>query len=335
MFFYENQNCPVCGKTFTETDDIVSCPDCGAPHHRECWKEEGHCHYEDAHGTSEQWTKPEEKTKAEEIPNEAQPFQTMRCPRCGSINPINNTMCTQCGYMLRTQNPVGGNPEPFQTQDSNTPQPPFVEFAPFRNARVAFTGFSANERIEGETVEDLANVIGPNPQYYIPTFAKLSRENKKTKWNWASFLFTPYWLFFRKNYVYALLVFLFEFVQSVIIAVIEISKLGFLFNSNLSAGEIYETMNRLIANNSPLTKYFYLISLFSIVSLAIHFLFGFLGNYLYMHTCLDKIKKAREENPTEYKMQLRSIGGVSFTLACFSYLVLYFLPTIVQLIVFK
>ena len=40
MFFYEGCQCPVCGKSFQESDDIVVCPQCGAPHHRECWKQE-------------------------------------------------------------------------------------------------------------------------------------------------------------------------------------------------------------------------------------------------------------------------------------------------------
>ena len=31
MFFYEGQSCPVCGQPFQETDDIVACPQCGAP----------------------------------------------------------------------------------------------------------------------------------------------------------------------------------------------------------------------------------------------------------------------------------------------------------------
>ena len=31
MFFYEGYICPVCGKKFQESDDIVACPECGAP----------------------------------------------------------------------------------------------------------------------------------------------------------------------------------------------------------------------------------------------------------------------------------------------------------------
>ena len=68
MFYYEGQACPVCGKAFEETDDIVSCPECGAPHHRACWLAAGHCHFADRHGTPEQWTRPEADTATEEPP---------------------------------------------------------------------------------------------------------------------------------------------------------------------------------------------------------------------------------------------------------------------------
>ena len=55
MFFYEGYTCPVCGEKFKESDDIVACPECGAPHHRDCWKKEGHCHFVADHGTDRQW----------------------------------------------------------------------------------------------------------------------------------------------------------------------------------------------------------------------------------------------------------------------------------------
>ena len=50
--------CPVCNAKLFEDDDIVVCPICGAPHHRNCFNYEGHCHYESTHGTPEQWTMP-------------------------------------------------------------------------------------------------------------------------------------------------------------------------------------------------------------------------------------------------------------------------------------
>lgn len=45
--------CPVCNNCFTDDDDVVVCPDCGTPHHRECWKKTGKCVNENLHGTGE------------------------------------------------------------------------------------------------------------------------------------------------------------------------------------------------------------------------------------------------------------------------------------------
>ena len=38
---FTEYKCPVCGEQFKKGDDIVVCPECGAPHHRECYEKEG------------------------------------------------------------------------------------------------------------------------------------------------------------------------------------------------------------------------------------------------------------------------------------------------------
>lgn len=43
--------CPVCKKNFNDGDDVVVCPECGTPHHRECYSKNGKCFNEAAHGT--------------------------------------------------------------------------------------------------------------------------------------------------------------------------------------------------------------------------------------------------------------------------------------------
>ena len=50
---YSNYKCPVCNNQFTEEDDIVVCPECGTPHHRKCYIENGKCANADKHGTNE------------------------------------------------------------------------------------------------------------------------------------------------------------------------------------------------------------------------------------------------------------------------------------------
>ena len=61
----KNYFCPVCGNDFTEDDDVVFCPECGTPHHRSCWMENGKCINENLHGIEENaavtYTKPDDE----------------------------------------------------------------------------------------------------------------------------------------------------------------------------------------------------------------------------------------------------------------------------------
>ena len=60
---YRGQHCPICGKEFCDGDDIVVCPECGTPYHRECYKTAGHCVNEEHQGESFEW-KPETAPQA-------------------------------------------------------------------------------------------------------------------------------------------------------------------------------------------------------------------------------------------------------------------------------
>lgn len=315
MFFYQGLKCPVCDKEFTENDDVVSCPECGAPHHRECWKSEGHCHFEDTHGTPDQWKKEDEEPK--------KIIETKRCPNCGYENSPFVDHCISCGTPMCNA---------AQNAKNESQGPKYQEFSPFRVIRVDnFGGVSANDTIEEESVEDIAAVVGPNTAYYLPKFNKMSKEKSAIQWNWASFILTPYWLLFRKNYLIGGLLFLFEIIQTIFVTYIEVVKLSFLFPDGYSMQNVYDGLQSLLETNSPLTKYIYLIALFSFISFGLHILFGLLGNYVYMHTCLNRIRNTKELNPTGYKADLRKVGGISFSLACLAYFACYFMPTIAEL----
>lgn len=67
-FRYTNQNCPVCNKSFSADDDIVVCPLCGTPHHRECYKQNGECGNYDKHNEGFRWSPAE--TEVAEAPVE-------------------------------------------------------------------------------------------------------------------------------------------------------------------------------------------------------------------------------------------------------------------------
>ena len=61
----EGVSCVRCHAYLFPEDDIVYCPVCGAPHHRECYEQLGHCALEEFHGTDRQY----DIVKAKEVLN--------------------------------------------------------------------------------------------------------------------------------------------------------------------------------------------------------------------------------------------------------------------------
>lgn len=66
MFLYENDNCPVCGESFKEGDDIIACPECGTPHHRVCYNKTNTCANARMHGTYFSFQQSDEKRRPED-----------------------------------------------------------------------------------------------------------------------------------------------------------------------------------------------------------------------------------------------------------------------------
>ena len=65
--------CEGCGTPLTLRDDIVVCPDCGAPYHRSCYEKLGRCVHSAAHVTGYEWKFP------------YQDAELRTCPSCGEI----------------------------------------------------------------------------------------------------------------------------------------------------------------------------------------------------------------------------------------------------------
>lgn len=58
--------CVVCHAYLFEEDDVVYCPECGAPHHRECYNSIGKCGLAQHHGTENQYDKLKQEQPQEE-----------------------------------------------------------------------------------------------------------------------------------------------------------------------------------------------------------------------------------------------------------------------------
>ena len=83
-FRYSNQKCPVCENEFLTTDDIVVCPLCGTPHHRDCYKKNGECGNYDKHSEGFRWAPEEVNLQQPEQPESEQ----QDAPEQPPINPF-------------------------------------------------------------------------------------------------------------------------------------------------------------------------------------------------------------------------------------------------------
>ena len=68
----KNVRCGLCNRLFEDKDDVVFCPDCGAPAHRSCWQEHGECPLSHLHGGDFHWRSPEEIARNEAMEHRAQ-----------------------------------------------------------------------------------------------------------------------------------------------------------------------------------------------------------------------------------------------------------------------
>lgn len=306
MFFYEGQSCPVCHEHFGEQDDIVTCPECGAPHHRACWKSEGHCHFAADHGTQRQWA--QDNHDVADSANEHQ----KPCPACGKQNPEFAEFCAHCGKDFEAED-WSADTSPQQPPVGQYTPPAQGDFAPFGMPfRDPYGGVPRHEHIEEFTVDEIAQVVGPNSAYYLPRFYSMTHGGPKISWNWMSF-FLPYnWLLYRKNLLWGILSFVF-FTAATVLNDTLFAFLNFP-TSATTPGTLFAAVEQLMAK--PESQMVMLIcSLLSLLVLAVRILIGLFGNYLYLKTVLRKAKKLKETSTGSYGQKPLTFGGVSFALA--------------------
>ncbi len=185
---YENEKCPLCGEIFKEDDEVVVCPECATPHHRECYLKNESCANEHLHNEDFLWKKTEKEEKEPEVkaePEKATDEETITCPECGTKNKKNAFVCSNCGTVV--------NPQIRQQFQSPKTDTVFIEGKPVND----------NDFIDEEatvTVKEAACFIQGRKESYIKTFLDAKINHRKPKFNISAFLLGPYWFFFRKIY---------------------------------------------------------------------------------------------------------------------------------------
>ena len=188
MTKYQGCNCPICQKTFTKDDDIVVCPECGAPYHRACWKEHGGCVFADRHAEGFEYRHPDEGPRPLDSNGTVRSNEELACPMCGAKNPDSNIFCESCGAPMHgmSVNPPSPFDEPSPRFDNNSKE------------SFASVGISPEREFDGIKASDWATYLGRNAPYYLMVFQRMDQSKRKIFPSLSGFLIGPLFLLYRK-----------------------------------------------------------------------------------------------------------------------------------------
>ena len=234
---YVGKICPYCKTPFVEEDEVVVCSNCDMPHHKDCWIENQGCTTFGCIGTIKAVEGAESSVTATEINFDE--TTKIFCTRCGAQNTGAASFCAKCGNPLKTgavapsqpvvqqpvqpvyQAPVQPTQPVYQAPVQSTYQQPAQQYqAPVQqnyqqntyNAHSQQAYATNNQSIDNDVVA----LVGTKQEYYIPKFQEMKTQNKTTSWNWAAFLFAPYWFMYRKMYSYGIIAMSIAFLLSLI-----------------------------------------------------------------------------------------------------------------------
>lgn len=185
---YKKYKCPVCNKQFKDGDDIVVCPECGTPHHRECYKLTGHCVNQGLHKSGYSFIDSEkEKLKVEEQKETAKSFE-------GEYSG-DYYYSPDDDFVAQAKKEVQEKKQAI-TDNDNTDG----GFFSIPTIQVDESFYKMRGTIDGLSISDIAATVRTNVSRFIQIFKKQSKTKKKAGWNWAAFFFGSFYLLFRKMY---------------------------------------------------------------------------------------------------------------------------------------
>ena len=301
---FHGSRCLSCKQVFVPGDDIVVCPECGTPYHRECYKKEGRCINEALHASGYDW-KP--ITEEEAAAAETNDNGMIRCMRCGNDNPADTLFCTKCGLPLHENEPAERpfndmySPNRYPSMNNNEPgQPgqPQAGAAPFQNTIM----LDKNSEIDGITIEDYACYVKSNPIYFITTFFRFFKLKTKFSFNFGAVLFPEYYMLYRKMYVRGIIMLILGFLISapsyIYLGTQEFMGQVFIKGASFVEGKTFQLV--------------YQASYYAFWALRL--ILGFSVNYMYYSSVKKNIHRIKSEYPdaSEARQVMSLSGGVSW-----------------------
>lgn len=302
----EGEKCPICHAYLFEDDDAVYCPECGAPHHRACYNQFGHCGVEHLHGTDMQYDRAKEKaeTEREPIKEEKPPINeriTVKCRMCGEEYDPSCRVCPKCSAPNMAS--MGG----------------FVQFD-------FLGGVPADMDIgDGVTADEAKRFVAANTTRYIPKFAAM-KAGKRTSWNWLAFLFPCGWFLSRKMYFSGV----FVGILTVAITLLQFPFVIAVNNLGISDTATYMQVYQAVMENiGQIGMSLIILAFVSLVlNLILRIISAAFGDYLYRNHTISNIKQMRAESE-DMDADYRKRGGVSIFAMMLGLIAVQYLPSII------
>lgn len=286
---YKGNKCISCGEKFADGDDIVVCPDCGTPYHRECYKKEGKCINTELHEKNESW-KPEVKEKAEENKSSV-------CSKCGTENKDTSLYCENCGEALQPENKIYNAEGKIVNHDNSEYISKINQMNETLQKNICDAMHIGDEEIDGVKMYEMAYFIRSNIQYYLTAFKRFKETGKKFSINFLCFLIPYYYFANRKMYLWALISFLVITLLS-IPSMIEI----------LATGQLI-SMSAAITENSIFNA---LLNVSNFMIIAFKLIMSFTANWLYCRHTVKSVKNIKSSYPNnEWTYTMMKKGGTS------------------------
>lgn len=329
--FYDNKVCDGCSEIMLEGDDIVVCPECGTPQHRECYNKNNECVNAHLHAEGFDWRQAHaEASESETAQESAANAESVQKEESSDAQPKSE----------------------FESSEGLPNMPPMPEFR-IDGVYIKGQTYDADEDIGGATVREVVTYTQVNFKHYIKKLIK--NRNKRSfflSWNWGAFFFGPAWFFYRK--LYKLGVIFLTLAVSATIAVSPLvpavsdaaAKLEPLYtqwyeaievNSSAPTEETQAEVDRLSAEIMATGRKAlpYALTIFAASYLIAQIIPALIANFFYRQKMLEDIKFAKEatSDPGVLKYSLLRRGGVSFLAGLFANLALTYLPEIILSIV--
>lgn len=282
---YIGETCALCGLAFTESDDVVVCPECGSPHHRGCYNKNGCCAKAELHAEGYKW---QSNTINKKI-SDADVDVYINCPRCGSRNSPENERCESCGEVLSEEERIseGGN----QTTGN-----PFLD---------QIMKLDPNENLGGIRLKEAVGFVRSNLLYYIPMFRQMFAMGRKISFNFICFIFPPVYFANRRMWSWAILTAILSVLLSMPLTISYFVSAG-LENGGISL--FSQSVNNAVLENSHMLST--LVNICNIADFVMRILMCMFGNYIYYKFMIKSVKRIKASAGDDAPAYLVRAGGV-------------------------